>query len=267
MKTAAWLLTCLCCLAFAACSSGNGGKTLKVAATSVPHAEILEAVKPDLKAEGIDLQIIVVEDYNTPNRALTDKEVDANFFQHPAFLDLQMKDFGYPLEILGAVHLEPMGLYSHKAKTLKELKEHAKVAVPSDPSNQARALELMEAAGLIKVKKHSSHLSILDISDNPHGLKIVEIDSPLLARSLDDVDLAAITTNFALQGGLTPKKDALAIEDSHSDYVNVVVIRKGESGRADLQALKKALRSDKVRQYIDEHYKGAVIFVEERQDN
>lgn len=259
MKPISLFFACFLSLVLVGCSRESSGKTLKVAATSVPHAEILEVVKPELKKEGIDLQIIVVEDYNTPNRALADGEVDANFFQHPAFLEQQIKDFGYPLEVLTAVHLEPMGLYSHKVKSLKELKNDSKVAVPSDPSNQARALELLETAGLIRLGRHDSHSSLLDITYNPHNLKFVEIDSPLLARSLEDVDLAAITTNFALQGGLTPKKDALALEDSQSEYVNVVVVRKGDSQRADLQALKKALQSEEVRKFIEHQYKGAVI--------
>jgi D-methionine transport system substrate-binding protein len=259
MKQIGLLIAFVLSLSLIGCHRSDSGKTLKIAATSVPHAEILEEVKPDLKKEGIDLQIIVVEDYNTPNRALADHEVDANFFQHPAFLEQQIKDFGYSLEVLGAVHLEPMGLYSHKIHSLEELKEGSKAAVPSDPSNQARSLELMEKNGLIKLRRHDATTSVLDVSENPLRLKFVEIDSPLLARSLEDVDVAAITTNFALQGGLTPKKDALALEDAHSDYVNVIVVREGDSQRADLQLLLQALQSSKVRQYIEKHYKGAVV--------
>lgn len=261
MKTLSWLILSLCLLCSTACQQGSAKQTLKVAASSVPHADILEVIKPELKSEGIDLEIIVVEDYNTPNRALADGEVDANFFQHPVFLALQMKDFHYPLEILNAVHLEPMGLYSHQVKSLDDLKEYAKIAVPSDPSNQARALALLEKVGLISLRQHGSHASILDIAGNPRHLKLIEIDSPLLARSLEDVDMAAITTNFALQAGLNPQKDALASEGPHSPFVNVIVIRKGESQRADLQALKKALQSEKVHRYIEEQYKGSILFI------
>lgn len=241
------------------CDRNASPNTLKVAATSVPHAEILEKIKPDLKQQGIDLQIVVVDDFNTPNRALADKEVDANFFQHPAFLEQQTKDFGYSLEVLGAVHLEPMGIYSRRVKSLKELKENSVIAIPSDPSNEARALELIEKSGLISLNKHHSLPSVLDITNNPHRLKFVEIDPPLLARALEDVDAAAITTNFALQSGLVPQKDALALEDAHSDFVNVLVIRKGDSTRADLQALLQALRSENVRSFLETQYKGAII--------
>lgn len=260
MKAITFIFSCLLSLLMVSCNEETTStKTLKVAATSVPHAEILEQVKPVLSEQGIDLQIIVVEDFNVPNRALVDKDVDANFFQHPAFLALQTKDFGYPLEVLGAVHIEPMGIYSHKIKSLNDLKDNAKAAVPSDPSNQARALELFEKSGLIKLSRHDAHTSILDIKDNPHHLKFVEIDSPLLARSMDDVDVAAITTNFALQSGLTPKKDALTMEDSHSDFANIVVVRKGDSQRSDLQALIKALQSEPVKKFIEEKYQGAVL--------
>lgn len=259
MKISTLIFTCLFTLLLSACGNSSSTHTLKIAATSVPHEEILEFVKSDLEKEGIHVEVIVVEDYNIPNRALADKEVDANFFQHPVFLVLQVKDFGYPLEILGAVHLEPMGLYSHSIKTLADVKDRSKVAIPADTSNQARALELMEQAGLVTLRHNGRYSSILDIMENPRHLEFIEIDSPMLTRSLDDVDLAAITTNFALQGGLDPRKDSLAQENSHSAFVNVVVIRKGESERADLQALMKTLNSEKVRQFIKERYKGAVI--------
>lgn len=246
-------------LLLTACSKDSHLKTLKIAATSIPHAEILEQIKPDLKTEGIDLEIIVVEDYNTPNRALADKEVDANFFQHYPFLEMQMNEFGYPLEILNGVHLEPMGLYSKKIKKISDLKKGASIAIPSDPTNQARALLLLERQGLVHFKGTAKHSSVVDLISAKEPYKIVEIDSPLLARSLDDVELAAITTNFALQGGLSPQKDALAREDQHSDFVNIIVVRKGEASRPELQALKKAATSEKVKNFINEHYRGAIF--------
>ncbi len=261
MKTKLILLTLLlaCFLGMLSGCSKNNHPSLKVAATSVPHAEILEFIKPKLQEQGIDLNIITVEDYNTPNRALQDGEVDANFFQHLPFLNAQMKDFGYDLESLTAVHLEPMALYSHKLRNLSELKQKSTIAIPSDPSNQARALALLQQQGLIHLKKTDAKSNVLDITDNPYHLQFVEIDSPLLTRSLEDVDLAAITTNFALQAGLLPKRDALAVEDSHSLFVNVLVIRKGDEQREDIQALKAALTSPEVKTFIDEHYQGAVI--------
>jgi D-methionine transport system substrate-binding protein len=239
--------------------SRSSGPYLEIAATSVPHAEILEFVKSDLKEQGIELSIITVDDYNTPNRALQDGEVDANFFQHLPFLEAQMTDFDYQLESLVSVHLEPMGIYSNKLQSLKNLKMGLILAIPSDPSNQARALALLQHLGLIRLKKTDAMTNLFDIDYNPYRIQFLEIDSPLLARALDDVDLVAITTNFALQAGLSPQKDALALEDKNSQFVNVVVIRKGDANRKDIQALKKALTSDKVRTFIEEHYKGAVI--------
>lgn len=240
------------------CKSQSESK-LKVAATSVPHAEILEQIKPELAKEHIYLDIIVVEDYNTPNRALNEGEVDANFFQHRPFLDLQIKEFGYPLVSLAAIHIEPMGLYSKKFKNLKDLKSHASIAIPSDPTNQARALCLLQSQKILILDRCDAETSLLNVSGNPLELQLIEMDSPLLARALDDVDLAAITTNFALQAGLSPQKDALGIETSDSLFANILVIREREDKRPDLQLLKKALTSEKIRSFILQKYQGAVV--------
>lgn len=251
-------------LLLSACQSSSDKKTITVAATSVPHAEILEQVTSKLKDKGITLKIIVVEDYNTPNRALADQEIDANYFQHVPFMEFQKQEFGYPISKLVAVHIEPMGLYSKKHKSLNEIKEGSIVAIPSDPTNEARALELMESAGLIKLNDHGINTSIFNVSENPLKLKFHEIDSPLLTRSLDDVDYAAITTNFALQAGFSPIKDALAIEKHDSPYVNVIVVRNGDEGREELVELKHAITEDRIRDYINNKFKGSVIpvFVE-----
>jgi len=247
------------CIGF--CLSGcqsPPSNTLQVAATSSPHAEILEFVKPDLKAKGIDLTIVVMDDFNMQNRALADGEVDANFFQHLPFLEAQKKDFHYRLEPLVSVHIEPMGLYSKKIKSLDQLKERATIAIPSDPSNQTRALLLLEQKGVIQLRQQINP-SLLDVTANPKHLEFVEIDSPLLTRTLEDVDAAAISTNFALQGGLSPTKEAIAMEDTHSQFANLIVIREGESQRPDLQALKQSLTTEKVHQWIEIHYPNAVI--------
>jgi len=230
---------------------------LKIAATSIPHAEILEHVKPLIKEKGIDLNILVVEDYNTPNRALQDHEVDANYFQHLPFLQAQMADFGYTLEKLVGVHIEPMGVYSKRIKTFAELKPNATVAIPNDPTNQARALLLLDAQGLIQLKKHDISVSVLDIVNSP--FQFLEIDSALSSRTLDDVDLAVITTNFALQAGLSPHADALALENEDSVFTNIVVVRQGEVDQANLQELKNALTSQSTKKFIEEKYQGAVL--------
>lgn len=251
------LLVALCFLT--GCQKKGSQSTLKVAATSLPHGEILEQLIPELKSKGIDLQVIIVEDYNTPNRALMDKDVDANFFQHLPFLEIQNRELGYTLESLTGVHIEPMGLYSKKIGSLKELKPYASIAIPSDPSNQARALCLLEKENLISLNRHDSNTSLRNIVQNPFSIQFIEIDSPLLSRSLEDVQLAAITTNFALQAGLSPKNDALATEDSQSLFVNIIAIRSGESKREALQVLKKAINSEQIRIFIENRYDGQVM--------
>jgi D-methionine transport system substrate-binding protein len=233
--------------------------TLKVAATSIPHAEILELIQPHLQAQNIEFEIVIIDDFNMPNRALADREVDANFFQHLPFLEAQQIDFGYALESLVAVHLEPMALYSKKHLALEEIKEGALIALPSDASNQARALTLCEEIGWVTLKTQGTKTSVLDIASNPRHLHFIEMDSPLLSRALDDVDAAFITINFALLAGLSPQRDALAIEKGQSRFANIVAIRKGEQARADLHALKMALITEQIRQFIEERYQGAII--------
>ena len=238
------------------CSSNQKG--LKVIATPVPHAEILEAAKSELENKGIDLIIIVTDDYNVPNRALADGEADANFFQHQPFLEAQKSSFHFPLEVLTAVELEPLGLYSKKIKSISDLKPKSTVAIPNDPSNEARALFLLQQAGLIELV-NEKYPTLLNISSNPKQLSLIEIDAAMLPRALEDVDLAAINTNFALEANLNPLEDSLAIETTDSPYANVLVIRKGDENRADIQALKVALTSEKMREFLFEKYQGAIL--------
>jgi D-methionine transport system substrate-binding protein len=244
---------------FCGCStqSKNG---LKVAATAVPHAQMLEFVKPELKEQGIDLKIIVTDDYNMPNRALANKEVDANFFQHTPFLDEQIKEFHYPIESIGKIEIEPIGVYSKKIKSLAMIPNNAVIAVPNDPTNEGRALLLLEKQGLIQLKNADKLGStILDIQKNPKNIQFLEVDAAMLARALDDVTAAVINTNYVLQAGLNPLKDALVLEDSNSPYANILVIKIGDENRSDIQALKKAMSSEKMKEFILKTYKGAVI--------
>lgn len=246
-------------LLLASCSSSQE-PTLKIAASSSPHAEILEVVKEDLKTQGIALQIIIMDDYNLPNRALAQHEVDANFFQHLPFLEEQVNSFHYPIEVLEKIHIEPLGLYSKKVKNLSELTIKSKIAIPNDPTNEARALFLLQREGLITLNnKPLTQTTLLDITSNPKQLQLIELDAAMLPRVLEDVDAAVINTNFALAGGLSPLKDALAIESKESPYTNVIVIRTEDKEREDIQALKKAAVSDQVRAFILEKYRGAVI--------
>ncbi|MDR2539230.1 MAG: MetQ/NlpA family ABC transporter substrate-binding protein [Chlamydiales bacterium] len=247
----------LCLLTSCSSTPKNG---LKVAATAVPHAEILEFVKPYLKTQGIDLIIVETADYNMPNRALADKEVDANFFQHLPFLEEQIKQFHYPIESIAHIELEPVGIYSRKIHSLSELKERARVAIPNDPTNEARALRLFQVQGFIQLD-HPNNLqaTVLNITHNPKQIQFIEVDAAMVPRSLDDVDAAVINSNFAMQAYLSPLKDALVLESKHSPYINILVARIGDENRPDIQALKMALTSDKVKEWILQKYQGAIL--------
>lgn len=236
--------------------------TLKVAATPVPHAEMLNYIKPDLEKEGINLEVVEIDDYNIPNRALANNEVDANFFQHIPFMQAQIQSFHYPIGAFAKIHVEPMGIYSHKIKSLDEIGEGGVVAIPNDPSNEGRALILLEKNGWIELDNPNNlNATPQNITYNPKNLTFRELDAAMLPRTLEEVDAAVINTNYALQANLDPMKDALALEDKDSPYVNVLVIRTSDHDRTDLKALKAAMTSEKMRQYILEKYKGAIISV------
>lgn len=238
-------------------SSKNG---FKVAATPVPHAQMLEFVKPELKAQGIDLVIVVTDDYNMPNRALANHEVEANFFQHTPFMEEQIKQFGYSIESIAKVELEPMGIYSKKIHSLSELKDNATISVPNDPTNEARALGLLQEQGIIQLDDPNNlQATVLNITYNPKQIKFIEVDAAMLPRSLADVDAAAINTNYALEAKLSPLKDALVLESKDSPYANVIAIRIGDENRPEIEALKAAMTSEKMREFILNKYKGAVI--------
>lgn len=253
-------ITCtLFLLLLLGCSSKpkNG---LTVAATPVPQAQMLEFVKSDLKAQGIDLIIVVTNDYNMPNRALASKEVDANFFQHIPFMDEQIKQFHYPITSIAKIEIEPMGIYSKKINSLSDLQDGATIAVPNDPTNEARALLLLQAHNIIQLDSSSNlQATILNIKDNPKHIKFLEVDAAMLPRTLEDVDAAAINTNYALEAKLSPTKDALVLEGKDSPYANVIVVREGDENRPDIQALKTAMTSEKMKEFIIQKYKGAVL--------
>ena len=235
-------------------TKSEGGKTvLKVGATPVPHAELLNFVKPQLAKEGVDLQIIEFSDYVKPNLSLNDKEIDANFFQHIPYLEEFAKERNMPLVTLTKVHIEPMGIYSTKYKSLDELPQGAKIAIPNDPTNGGRALMLLQSANLLKLKDGVTITATPgDIVDNPKNIEIVEIEAALLPRSMNDVDYSVINSNFAME-------DSLFTEPKESPYANVVAIRKGDENRPELQKLAKALTSPEVKKFIEETYKGAVV--------
>ncbi|NNM43989.1 MAG: ABC transporter substrate-binding protein [Chlamydiae bacterium] len=256
-KSLILLLFCIFAVLSGSCKAKN---TLKVAATPTPHAELLAFIKPDLEKEGVSLEIIEIEDYNLPNRSLSEKQIDANFFQHIPFLEKQMQEFGYKLQALAKIHIEPMGIYSKRISDLSQVPDKGIVAIPSDPSNEKRALQLLEKSGLITLQKENRQKgTILDIVDNPKGLQILEVDAAMLPRSLQDTDISVIPTNFALQAHLNPLENALFLEDKNSSYANVIVIREGDASREDITKLVKLMTSEKMKNHILEKYHGAII--------
>lgn len=241
-------------------AGGDKKVTLKIGATPVPHAEILNFIKPALAKEGVDLQIIEFTDYVKPNMALADKELDANFFQHSPYLEKFAKDRNLPLVSLGKVHIEPMGIYSKKLKDVKAIADGGKVAIPNDPTNGGRALAILAKAGLITMKDGVGvNGTVADVTANPKHLQFVEVEAALLPRSMDDVDLSVINSNFAMEAKLNPVKDSLFTEAKDSPYANIIAIRKGDEKRPELQKLMKALTSPEVKKFIEDKYKGAVV--------
>ena len=239
-------------------------KKITIGASPTPHAEILAVVKDILAKQGYDLEIAEYTDYIQPNLALQSGELDANYFQHQPYLDDFNKENNTDIVSLAAIHYEPLGIYPGKTKALADLKDGATVAVPNDATNEARALLLLEANGLIKLKADAGlKATVNDIAENPKKLKISEIEAAQLARSLQDVDIAVINGNYAIEAGLNASTDALAKEEKDSiaatTYANIIAIRKGDENREDLKALVAALKSDEVKKFIEETYKGAVV--------
>ncbi|AIQ60720.1 MetQ/NlpA family ABC transporter substrate-binding protein [Paenibacillus borealis] len=234
--------------------------TLVIGASPVPHAEILKAIAPLLEAQGITLEIKEFTDYILPNTQLAEKQLDANFFQHKPYLDDQNTKNGTDLVSVTAVHVEPFGAYSKKIKAISELADGAKVAIPNDATNGGRALILLAKNGLIKLKDDTNITSTkADITENTKKLEIIELDAAMLPRQLDEVDLALINTNYALEAGLVPTKDALFIEGADSPYANLLVARPDNKDSDAIQKLAAALNSAEAKAFIEEKYQGSII--------
>lgn len=234
--------------------------TLKVSASSVPHAEVLEYLAPDLEKDGVKLDIAITEDGIQANQAVADGELDFNFFQHTPYLNQVNKESGLDLVSVAGIHIEPFGVYSKKIKSIEELPQGAKVAVPKDVVNFSRALLLFASNGIIELDSaKEGDYTVEDITKNDKEIEFIGVDGPLLNRSLDDVDAAAINTNYALEGGLDPTNDALIIEDANSPYVNIVVTTPEKKDDPAIQTVVKWLTSEKSKKFYEEQYKGAVV--------
>ena len=251
----------LAAIAFAA-TSVFAQTSLKVGATPEPHAAVLNLVKEDLKAKGIDLQVVEFTDYVTPNDAVEAGDIDANYFQHIPYLESFNKEKGYHLVNAAGIHVEPFALYSKKIKKIDDLKKKATIAIPNDPTNEGRALLLLQEAGLITLKEGAGITATpLDIKKNPKKLKFKEIEAASLPRVLGDVDAAVINGNYAIPAGLSAKKDGLFVEGSSSPYVNVIAVKAGNENKEEIKALIEAVKSEKVRNYISEHYPNGEVVV------
>lgn len=234
--------------------------TLKISASSIPHAELLEFVAEDLEQEGISLDISITSDGIQTNQQTADGQFDANFFQHTPYLEQVNEDSGLDLVNVKGIHIEPFGVYSKEIESIDQLSQNAQVAIPKDPVNYSRALELFAANGVIELsdKKDGDYL-LEDITKNEKNIEFIAVESALLVHSLDDVEASAVNTNYALEGGFVPLEDALIIEDSESPYVNILVTRSDNKEDAAIQKLADALTSDKVREFIEKEYEGAVV--------
>ncbi|GAA0178733.1 MetQ/NlpA family ABC transporter substrate-binding protein [Clostridium sediminicola] len=241
-------------------ASGSEKKKIVIGATPVPHVEILNVVKPLLEEKGIELEIKEFTDYVTPNMALNDKELDANFFQHVPYMDEFSKSNNVELVSVAKVHVEPLGAYSQNIKSKDEIKDNAIIAIPNDATNEGRALLLLQKQGLIKLKDENGLTQTpLDVIENPKNLQFEELEAAQLPRVLIDVDFAIINTNFALEADLNPTKDAIFIEDADSPYANIVTTRPDNKDKEEIIELINAINSEEVKDFITKEYKGAII--------
>jgi D-methionine transport system substrate-binding protein len=261
-------------LALAACGGNNnadGGKKegkltkLVVGASNVPHAEILEKAQPILKEKGIDLKIVKFQDYVLPNKALADKEIDANYFQHIPYLEAQKKEHGYDFVNAGGIHIEPIGLYSKKYKSLEELPDGATIIMSNSVADHGRILSMLQEKGLIKLKEgiDKTKAKVKDIVENPKHLKFeADVEAGLLPQIYKngEGDAVLINANYALDAGLDPAKDPIAVESPKDNpYVNIIAVRKGDENRKEIKTLVEVLQSKEIQDFIKEKYKGAVI--------
>lgn len=234
--------------------------TLKVGATPIPHGDLLNLVKADLAAQGIKLEIVELTDYVTPNILLAEKQLDANFFQHVPYLEAFCADRKLSLVSAGQVFVAPLGLYSRKYKSLADIPPGSVIAVPNDPTNEARALILLQNKGLIRLNATAGlKATVRDIVENPKRIVFKEIEAPQLPRTLDDAAASIINGSFAMQAGFVPSRDALVLEGAESPYANVVAVRSGDADDPRIVALVQALRTDTVRQYLEQTFKGSFV--------
>lgn len=235
---------------------------VKIGVSPVPHAEIINFIKDNLAAKaGLEIEVVEFTDYVQPNLALNDGTLDANFFQHQPYLDDFNKEHNINLVSVAAVHIEPLGVYSKKVKALSEVGDGAVVGIPNDATNGGRALQLLAANGLLKLKDGlGAKATVNDIVENPKNLKITELEAAQLVRSLEDTTISVINGNYALEGNLVPSKDALVLESGENNpYANILVVKGGNEANPAIKALITLLQSPEVKKFIEDKYQGSVI--------
>ncbi len=241
-------------------SASSDKKEIKMGVTAGPHAEVMEEVAKEAAKQGITIKIVEFNDYVQPNKALAEKDLDMNSMQHQPYLDNVVKKQGLKLTSIGKTIILPMAVYSHKYKDIKEVADGAKVTIPNDPTNGARALLLLQQAGLIKLKNGNSvDASVPDITENPKNLQFVELDAAQIPRSLDDTDLACVNTNYAIPAGLNPQKDSILVESKDSPYANVMVVRDEDKDNATYQKVLAIYQSEPIKNFIAEHFQGTIL--------
>ena len=248
-------------------TGSTDSKVIKVAASATPHAEILEEAKPLLEKEGYDLEVTVFDDYVQPNEVVDSGDFDANYFQHAPYMEQFNKEKGTKLVDAGDIHYEPFGIYPGTKKSLDEIADGDEIAVPNDTTNEARALLLLQDNGIIKLKDGAGLIATVnDIAENPHNIKIVELEAAQVARVTGETAFVVLNGNYALQAGYSVKKAALAYEAADSEaaktYVNIIAVKDGNQDSDAIKALVKVLKSDDIKKFIDEKYDGAVIAFE-----
>ena len=258
------ILSVVSVFAQAAAETQSSTTKIVVGATPEPHAALLSLVVDDLAAQGITLEIKEFTDYVTPNDAVEYGEIDANYFQHIPYLESFNTEHGYHLVNAGGIHVEPIALYSSKYSSLSDLPNGAVIAIPNEPTNEGRALILLQSAGLIKLRADAGLEAIpLDITENPKNFKFSEIEAATLPRVLSDVDAAIINGNYAIPAGLVATRDGLFVEGADSPYVNVIAVKEGNENNPAIKALIEALKSDEVAAFVAEKYKnGEVVLVD-----
>ncbi len=238
----------------------NTKKEIKIGVTAGPHAEVGEEVAKEAAKQGITLKVVEFNDYVQPDKALAEGDLELNSYQHQPYLDNIVQKQGMKLVSIGKTILLPMAVYSHKYKSLQEVPEGAQVTIPNDPSNGARALLLLQQAGLIRLKNGNSvEAAVGDITENPKHLKFVELDAAQISRSLEDTDVACVNTNYAIPAGLNPQKDAIYVESKDSPYANVLVVRQGDENNETYKKILQIYQSEAVKKFVTDKYKGAIL--------